>query len=105
MGNKIDFECLNPTKEEPICVVKLSTSWYYSSGALTQKRSLRVLRRQSTADFVGEEVGISSAEDAWRFIENIDNCKDGVYYLKYLGSCDWEGEWSGVLRLVEKETG
>lgn len=105
MVDKIDFDCLTPTKEKPICVVKLSTSWYYSSGALTQKRSLRVLRRQSTADFVSEEVSNSDAEDTWKFVENINECNDGVYYLNYVGSCDWEGEWSGVLRLSAREPG
>lgn len=86
------------------CVVKLSTSYWYSKGVLNQQRSLRVLKKQSDIDFVHEEVSNTSPCDTWDYIDNINECEDGIYYLVYHGrKDDYSGDWDGGLKLIKKD--
>lgn len=82
---------LNPPDPNRL-VVRLTTSSYHDERGITQKRTLRFLRRKSTGhNFLEEDADILGADEVLSRVVNLPSCKDGVYIVEYCNvSYDFE---------------
>ena len=68
-----------PTQESQ-CVVRLRTTAWRDKNGLHLKKSLTFLRRQCIGfNILEEDAGAIGAEEVLPKIENLDECKDGIY--------------------------
>lgn len=78
---------MNPllTPDPPsVLVVRLATSCYHDGRGITQKRTLRFLRRRSTGhNFLEEDAGILGADEVLSRVVDLPSCKDGTYVVKF----------------------
>ncbi len=79
-------------EEKPSTVVRLRTTSWWDGKGLHIKRSLTVLRRRSRATcLIEEDVSAVGATETAALIENLDDCKDGVYEVVLCNvRRDWE---------------
>jgi limonene-1,2-epoxide hydrolase len=86
------FQEVEQAKEEPRTVVRLLTTSWWDGKGLHIKRSLTVLRRRSMGHCqIEEDVSAVGATETAALIENLDDCKDGVYEVVLCNvRRDWE---------------
>ena len=78
-------------KERAVCVVRVTTSNYMSSGQIVFKKTLRVLKRKSQLSL--SENGIDDMEHV--VIDNLNEVEDGIYELQP-SEYDWDvDEYTG----------
>ena len=79
-------------KREPICIVRLSRSYWHHEEGMYCKVSLRYLKRKCQGyNLLKEDAYISSAIDVMPKIVNLDKCDDGIYQVVSCNvSTDWE---------------
>ena len=75
------------TDQHARCVVRLTTGAYMSSGEITFKKTLHVLKRKSQLNL--QDSGINDPWDAE--IENLNQMEDGIYEL-VPAQMDWDGD-------------
>lgn len=96
-----------PTQESQ-CVVRLRTTAWRDKNGLHLKKSLTFLRRQCIGfNLLEEDAGAIGAEEVLPKIENLDECKDGIYMAVVCNeSRDWESGYVDDYdyRLVPLET-
>lgn len=64
------------------CVVRLRTTVWSDKSGLHLKKSLTFLRRQCVGfNILEEDSGAIGAEEVFPKIENLDECKDGIYVV------------------------
>ena len=79
-------------EDKPSTVVRLRTTSWWDGKGLHIKRSLTVLRRRSIGHCqIEEDVSAVGATETAALIENLDDCKDGVYEVVLCNvGRDWE---------------
>lgn len=78
--------------EEPLVVVRLTRSWWGDKSGFHEKTSLRFLKRKCRGfNWVKEEVSAIGDEEFVQGIQNLSQCNEGIYELRYFGlSYDYE---------------
>ena len=73
-------------------VVRLATNYYCTGKSAVVKKELRFLKRKSCGDnFFIEDCQMAGDDIVIQSIENLDECKDGIYELIVSNvSRDWE---------------
>lgn len=79
-------------KEKPnTCVVRLTTSYWYSPDGLNKKQTLRFLRRKCSGyNFLYEDACNIGPDQVVTRIVNLDECKDGIYKII---TCNEHSSW------------
>jgi hypothetical protein len=78
---ELSFDAI-PEKDRAIVVGRLITSFYHNSDGIYSRREFRFLKRQCQSfNFLKEDADAIGADEAWRRIINIDDCKDGIYQV------------------------
>ena len=86
--SKPDDSDINPCR----VVGRLTTSYWNGANGIHSRRSFRYLKRKSQGhNFVTEDASNVGADETWKRIINMDECKDGVYEVVTCNeSRDWE---------------
>lgn len=82
----------NETKEPDRTVVRLTTSAWHDENGTYLRKSLRYLKRKCEGwNCLNEEAQNVGADEALQNIENLYDCKDGIYEVVPCNfSYDWE---------------
>lgn len=81
-----------PQDQRCIVVGRLITSFWHSNDGISSRREFRFLYRKcKNHNFLKEDADMIGADETWRRIINIDDCKDGIYQVVTCNeSRDWE---------------
>jgi len=81
-----------PQEQRCIVVGRLVTSFYHNNNGIFSRREFKFLHRKcQNENFLKEDADMIGADEAWRRIINIDECKDGIYQVVTCNeSRDWE---------------
>lgn len=76
---------------QELCVLSVKTEAYQRGGVHHFGKSMRVLKRLTTYDILGETVDSIGAEEAYMSIINLSDIDDGLYQIVACNvSRDWE---------------
>jgi len=87
----------------PIVVVRLITSRFFTSRGIAVRKDLRFLKSKCSGhNFLDEDAAMVGTDCVIRRITNIDSCKDGIYRVDMINiKKDWEtgyvDDWDYVL--------
>ena len=83
-----------PIPDEQRCIVvgRLTTTYWHNSDGISTRRTFRFLKRKCKSfNFVEEDADAIGADETWKRIINMDECKDGIYQVVTCNqSRDWE---------------
>ena len=82
----------NKTDERPVCIVKLTTSYWHDGAGCHVRKDLRFLKRKCQGfNILMEDCDVIGASDVMKRITNLNECKDGTYHVMTCNeSHDWE---------------
>jgi hypothetical protein len=81
----------NFAEEKCVCVIRLTTSYWYDNKGLHYKKSLNVLKRKSAGyQVILEDCSNIGADEVFPRITNLEECKDGIYQVV---TCNEKRDW------------
>lgn len=92
---KADF-ILDPKNDQPVTVVRVSTSCYKTSSGIHQRRSLLWQKRKSKGfAILDEDTDQIGCDEVFSHIVNLAECEDGLYTVV---TCNEKRDWeSGMV--------
>ena len=73
---------VDPKQEKTFLVVRLSTNTWHDRDGVYVKKTLRFQKRKSTGfNILYEDSVMAGADSVIKNITNLDECKDGLYYV------------------------